>query len=572
LWLLAAALLVVAQLGRLTPTVFPDEWVWGRLAENLAAGEGYVYRGATSAFRSLYPFVIFPAWTALDGEGAYRAALAINAFVMTATILPAYALARRLASTPWALAAAGAAVITPAMVWAGMLMTEALAYPLAALALWRIVETLAQPGRRSAALALGAILLASAVRPQLLVLLLVLALALAVDLIRRGRAGVFERLRQHRALVVALAAVCASGLVMIAAGREDLAIGAYSRALDSAQLGTLGGYALDYVGVVTVVSLGLPVVALFVLACRSESWRDHRLGPLLATSCAAVVVFALVGAWSSATVSPELRERYVFYATPALTACWAALPGRVSWRPVVVATAFLALGILATFSGFEDVTDAAVRDSLGSLVDSLVGSDLGLTSLVGSQAELFAVAVAALGGFAAIGLAASRRLGAIALVVPMLAFGVLVIAVRQREANRESAQRSERALSPLDWVDRVVDGPVASVRLRGAEPETLFELELWNQRIDRAFSLETEQLGEVGSTCTVQLSRDKRIQPPRDCPGGGLPRYLLFIGPPGVRSVEPGRQLGMTRDGVALYEIPARSRPRVVLDKVAGTG
>ena len=64
---------------------------------------------------------------------------------MTATVFPAYGLARMVVPKWYALAAAGAAVAVPALAYSPFLVEEPLAYPLSTLALWLIARSLERP-------------------------------------------------------------------------------------------------------------------------------------------------------------------------------------------------------------------------------------------------------------------------------------------------------------------------------------------------------------------------------------------------------------------------------------------
>ena len=80
-----------------------------------------------------------PAWALFDRvPQAYAAAKAINAVVVSLAAIPAYLLARRVCSRPFAFGAAVLAMSVPTLLFAGMLMTENAFYPaflLAALAM-----------------------------------------------------------------------------------------------------------------------------------------------------------------------------------------------------------------------------------------------------------------------------------------------------------------------------------------------------------------------------------------------------------------------------------------------------
>src|SRR5919109_82606 len=116
--------------GHATPTVFNDELLYAKLSQSIAAGHGLAIRGERFFFPApLAPLVQAPAWLLGSMTDAYAAAKLINAAVMSTAVFPAYWIARRAVRPSYALLTAAAAVATPAMVYHGFLMSEALAYP-----------------------------------------------------------------------------------------------------------------------------------------------------------------------------------------------------------------------------------------------------------------------------------------------------------------------------------------------------------------------------------------------------------------------------------------------------------
>src|ERR671931_296710 len=132
--------------GHATPTVFNDELLYAKLSQAIAAGHGLGNRGGHFFFPApLAPLVQAPAWLLGPMTDAYAAAKLLNAAVMSAAVFPAYWLARRLVRPSFALLTAAAAVATPAMVYHGYLMSEALAYPVFLLVVAMIVRGVETP-------------------------------------------------------------------------------------------------------------------------------------------------------------------------------------------------------------------------------------------------------------------------------------------------------------------------------------------------------------------------------------------------------------------------------------------
>lgn len=547
-------MLILHQRGRVAPDGFIDELTYGRVAQNLAAGEGFTYQGLSPGYRSLYPYAIAPAWALLSGSAAYHAALAVNAALMNLVVFPAYAIARRVAPFGWALAAAAAAALTPAMVWSGYLLTEALAYPLAATALWAMVEALRRPGVRRTAAVLGLCVACALVRTQLLVLLPAFGLAVLVDVwvapARRRRA------REHRFALGSLAALLVAAAVVALTGARETVLGTYSSTLDHVgSPADLLGYAAEYVSVIAVVGLIVPLLALVAHLLRRDTWRDRDLRPVVVTGVATTLVLIAIGAWSTATISPELRERYVFYGTPVLAACWAALPGRVSGR----ALAAITLAAVVYMIALPGSSDELVSYTVGSLADRF----LGVESLPLGSVDAWAACALVVGLAAAAGLALRGRRGVALVVVPTLVFGAGVLHVRQSDSNTASASFAGRYAQPYDWIERHSEGPAAFVMTPGTDRFAMWHAELWNPSLDRVFrTTEAPEMSGIGQACL--LAEDPGVLRTREpCAGRELPRVLAFQDGGAPVEVVNGRLLFEGRAGTRLYEIPPGVEPRL---------
>src|SRR6266540_344809 len=137
--------------GHATPTVFNDELLYAKLSQSLAAGHGLAIRGEHFFFPApLAPLVQSLAWLLHSMTDAYAAAKLLNAALMSAAVFPAYWLARRIVRPSFALLTAAAAVATPAMVYHGYLMSEALAYPVFLCAVAVLAHAVATPSRWTA--------------------------------------------------------------------------------------------------------------------------------------------------------------------------------------------------------------------------------------------------------------------------------------------------------------------------------------------------------------------------------------------------------------------------------------
>ena len=203
LFVTATAYHFLQSRGHATPTVFNDELLYAKLSQSLAAGHGLAIRGEHFFFPApLAPLVQAPAWLLGSMTDAYAVAKLLNALVMSAAVFPAYWIARRLVRPSFALLTAAAAVATPAMVYHGYLMSEALAYPVFLCAVAVILRGVEKPGVAVPLVCVFAV----ATRVQFLVLPLAYLAAVAVC----------ERGNYRRHLVPAtLTALFVAALVLI---------------------------------------------------------------------------------------------------------------------------------------------------------------------------------------------------------------------------------------------------------------------------------------------------------------------------------------------------------------------
>ena len=170
-----------------TPWVFSDELELTQLARSIADTGHPARRGVPYGFHTLWTYVMAPAWLIDDAQRAYDTIKYLGVLVMTATVFPAYGIARTIVGRWPALFAATASVSIPALAYSSIIVEEPLAYFWSTLCLYLIIRALQ---RRSAAWIAGAVaacLVAPFVRDELGMLLAIFALAVAFVVWRSGR-------------------------------------------------------------------------------------------------------------------------------------------------------------------------------------------------------------------------------------------------------------------------------------------------------------------------------------------------------------------------------------------------
>ncbi len=259
-----------------TPWLFTDELQWAELSRGVAHHGVPQLRLHDQGFKSLYAYLIAPAWWASTTPGGYAAAKYINAAVMTASIFPGYALARlfvpRLAAIPCGIATA----VIPSLVYTGLLIPEPFAYFWSTLALWLAARALLRPSRAAIAWAAAAIVVAPLVRGELVVLFFAAFVAVVI-LATTGARG--------RDLIGSWSWVERGGVLLLVAGGA-IAVGAiadqhsYSWQVGAHFHHRMFTYGLWAVGAYTLGVGILPVVLslMWLLGNRFRTLEDRVLG------------------------------------------------------------------------------------------------------------------------------------------------------------------------------------------------------------------------------------------------------------------------------------------------------
>ena len=112
-----------------TPWLFSDEFEWTQLSRAIAQTGHAARRGEATSAKSIYSYLIAPAWRISDTQSAYDTVKYIGVLLMTSVTFPAYALARMLVSRGAALFVAAGAAVIPALIYSSFIITEPLATP-----------------------------------------------------------------------------------------------------------------------------------------------------------------------------------------------------------------------------------------------------------------------------------------------------------------------------------------------------------------------------------------------------------------------------------------------------------
>ena len=556
-WLILAALYlgalayhVLQSLGHRTPAVFTDELLFAKLAQSIAGGDGFAFRGEPFFFPAPVAVLLqAPAWLLADAERAYEAAKVVNAVVMASAVFPAYWLARQVTSRAASLLVALAAVAAPGLLYHSYLMTDAAGYPAFLLALAIMTRALARPSRRWEAAVVGAALLAVVTRTQFVVL--PLAYLAAVGVVGAvSREGVLASYRRHR-----LSCGLLAGLGAIGALAGGAVLGSYIGAAhleyppaEVARWAALTAGILPYSAGWLVAPGALLGIAFMLLRPRTRG--EVAFAALVAVSTPLLVLEA---ALIAAGDSDRVMERYLVGLVPLAFVAFLAYAERGAPRRLLHAGLALALGGVALVYPFA--TEADYLFSFDSPTMSAYGELAGrLTE--GDAAAIFAAA-ALLGSLALAALPPRGRTGlgvAGGAVCVLVVLGVAAYAADRGMTARTLATFSA---SPPDWLDESGLGKSDYLALPGAQAHAGWNLETWN----RDFGLPI-RLGDADTDVfrfpAAQIGADGSLT----VAGGGRLARTMVVNDYGSSLELEGRRVLRPKPSLTVWRLPARPRVR----------
>jgi hypothetical protein len=527
--------------ARRTPTIFTDELEWSQLSRAIAATGHAARRGQDFSFKSLYAFLIAPAWWITATGSAYAVIKYVNAIVMALAAVPTYFIARTMVSTRIAFVVALATCCTTALYYAGFIIPEVAAYPTFAFCAWLCIRALAGGGRWWIAGAIVASLLAVEVRGELITLPAALAIAAAVLWVVGPRGqhlrrdwGVLDHIGAALLLIGAFIVVNrilsphAHEWTTVTQSWQDRL---WSLGLNAASALAIGLGLLPFVG--GLASLWIPERR------HDPNWRAFAAF----TGSAIVVVWLYTGvkaAYLSTIFATRVEERNLIYLGPLLlvgTAVW--LTSRI-WLPGLVAawalTAFLVIhyGYQLDYPYFEapgyGIATMANRAWHWNQHDIRTG--LVIASIV--------LLVLLLVVWARRTPTPAKRVALILVVVGGLTWMLAGEITSSRGAARQSNTYATNLAHPLDWVDRATSRQGTTFigqDISSGEALGINLLEFWNPSIKHVWSLDGSAPGP-GPTLTPDL----------------VNRY-------GTLSHDPGLPYVVTTDGVNLVGTVVAKRP-----------
>ena len=488
------------------PFIFMDELGYEQMAQSFAhTGHFSLFGKGGLAYSPLYPVVLSPIYGLSSSmPTAYEWVKVANALLLSLSVFPVYAIARSVLSRGRALGVAALSLVAPLMLYSGYELSENLAYPLCLVAVSAMLRAVRRPSLTNDAVLMGAILLASAARLQLVALIPAALTAILLAAFVQGRLHEVRRaIVEHRLLFgacgVALAAVIArwaiNGGKLPLAGRYSNVGTSHASPLRVFELFFQHLAELDWaVGVI-------PFAAALLAGYALVHFRFPQRALLFASVAVTTTFWMLLEvAYDAAAFDgtrnlahapdfydvPRIHERYLIYLVPLfLVALFAALSTRRVQSRQIVGAAVVAALVPALIPFGTVINGTNFFESITLLLFGTTKA--GVTVPAQHATTLIVVLSTLLAG--AFFLAASRRLHPPAAV---LATALVFLAFSALELGNQVTGVSAKVFglpAHADWVDRVVgsDANVSLVSGRGHRTLPLRETAFWNASIRRVY-------------------------------------------------------------------------------------
>jgi len=532
-----------------TPWLFTDELQWADLSRGVAHHGVPEIRLQRQPFTSLYAYLIAPAWWASTTSAGYAAAKYINVAVMTASLFPAYALARLFVPRPAAIACGIATASVPALYFSALLIPEPFAYFWAALVLWLVARALVVRSRRAAVVAVVSLAIGPAVRSELAVLIVaaVVAVAILAATGTRGRALIGSWSWRERASAV---------LLLIGAAIFLGALGDHHSY--TWQIGThfdhrMFTYGLWAVGALTIGAGTLPVVVAlaWLFGNRFRTIDDRVLGGLFVGAVLAFGMYTAVKAsYLSTNFAIRVEERNLIYVAPVLFAVVArwAVAGRL--RVVALAVSGAIVGYLLASTPYHN-NEHFYSDAPGLSVLQWLNQRIYFTTtdaqrllvgiLAGSIVVVLLRGLAARRGFLRAIAAPAGALLAVA-VIGWNLWGEIAAA----NASNSFSRTFVSIPLPRDWIDRATGkAPTMFIGQSLATSNEFWSIEFWNQSLQYVWSVDATAPKPGPSTTPNYLDTTGAVDPQ-------IPVDWIVASP----GVDPVGHRVESAGGLRLYHVP----------------
>jgi hypothetical protein len=522
---LSTALRIVLVMRVHAPTVFSDELGYNKLAQSIGeSGKIALFNKQGLSYAPLYPALLSPIYAlGASPHTAYDWMKIVNAVLISLSVFPTYKIARFALSRRPSLLVAVLAALTPLMTYSSFTMSENLAYPLCLVAIWAMLVAVRAPRPRNDALLLAGIVIATAARVQLIVLVPAALTAILLAAVFERVPGesvvrsIVQRVRRHALLFGAVAAVLVFAGIGALAGQAIFS--AFGRYANVGRSGLPSPWEFLDLAIRHLAGLDLalgaaPFVGALVAAfafARSGFRGNARVYAAVAVS---VTTWLLVEvAWDAAVFDsptgdvPRIHERFLIYVIPFfLVALLATVRVAAAITPRVYLCAAAFAGLLPVVIPFHTVINSTISvDSFGlEPYARVVAGEV----IPARHATLTAILIAAT--FSLIYVVVRERMRTIAVLV-LLAFLLIGAAARTRIEDGADVGRSALP-THVDWVDRAVPAGGVVLITGPGDPLSALETAYFNKSIARLYSVCRNAFGPDFGEQQVTIDNADRLR------------------------------------------------------------
>jgi dolichyl-phosphate-mannose-protein mannosyltransferase len=531
--------------------IVPDEPIYAsRAIEVWHNGPFGLLHGPAAGYGLLYPVIAGIPLSLGSPVSGYHALKPVQALVVSLAAIPVFCYGRRLMPARFALVAAALTLASPLLLYSGLVMTEVLFYPLAALVLLAIARAVETAAPRDQAVALVLVVAAVLTRTQAVVFVGVFALAAALD-------AVFARDRSRLRAFWPVWLLVVVGLLV--AGIRPGVVGAYAETLRGGYpMGAALRLTFDHLSYIVLSTGVVPFAALVMLAVTTVRNRepDPATRAFVALALAAVaVVVVQIGLFSS-RYSPHLLGRDLAALPPLLFMSLSLWLARGAPRPRITVAfagfAVLAVVLLAPWNTL--VTADAFADTF----------DLTLFTRIHEKpadvVTLFALVMIGL-------FALTPRRAVLLLPLPVAALLLVASAVAADEiGSAVNARQAAVVGSTQNWIDRRATGDVAFLYGGEGSWPTVWQVRFWNRRIDQVLSVAPNRVPGPLSQRLFTVPVDGRL-PMRERFVVAADRFS-FVG----AAIAHLTQVGQDVTGLTLWRLDGAPRVDSVIGGVQPNG
>ena len=444
-----------------------------------------VRNAATPYYSLLYPALIGAPMLLRDTRRSIEVIQAVQALVVSVTAVPVYLWSRRLMQPRLAFAAATLTLLVPTLAYSGLMMSEALFYPLAVCSLIALARVLEEPTVFRQGQFLLAVTVISAVRLQAFVLLPTFVLAAVLHACFTRSTRTLRRLAPFVGTGIVVVVVVLALRLAVGPGVswQDLlgAYGTLGASASSASVGHVAASVLWHAADVAVLTLGLPLFATVVLtvrALRAQEFEPAAQSFLAVSSAYVVLLVCEVGAFA-ATHLGHVSERYLATAAPPLFVAYALWLGRGCPRPRVLALGSIA-AVIALLAFIPIRTLASPEAPYDGFSTVLLARFVLHAETSSARAALLAAAILASTVF----LLLPRRLLAVGLAVLAVGLaGLSLVATREIARASRAEQRGAIGDGNPSWVDATGEQNVTLLDTGDRPTPAVARTFFWNQSI-----------------------------------------------------------------------------------------